>query len=130
MTDELSFQTEILNRLEKIEEKLDRLDTNQDSGAEMEESSGHVRVVGPEGGFGSKEVAELANRADKSGVDASEADGILGTSRKTTLKIMREMAEQWDHLEFRKGRTDGPNQPSVLKKTTTLSDEADPHSVA
>jgi len=72
----------------------------------------NIAIKGEDGGAPSKDIAKIIKESKVGrGVEVARVENILGKSRKTTLSVMRRMANSYDFLKFRKGRG---NKGSIL----------------
>lgn len=97
--------------LQDIVNKLDLvLDEVEEDTAPTVEVSG-IAIKGAGGGPGSEEAANIINESKDKGVERGRVEAITGKSEKPATRIMRVMADEFDHLKFKKGNN---NRPSKL----------------
>jgi hypothetical protein len=95
---------DIVSKLELI---LDEVEEKKDPSVEV---SG-VTLKRVDGGPGSKKVAKIIHESKDEGIERGRVEAITGKSEKPATRIMRVMADEFDHLEFKKGNN---NRPSKL----------------
>jgi hypothetical protein len=95
-----------------LEDILDKLDLIQDEVEEDKEPSVEVSgvTIKKSDGRKTKKVGKIIQESRRDGVERGRVETITGKSEKPVIRIMREIAEQFDYMEFQKGDNNTPSK--------------------
>jgi|GEM_PF-1847777 hypothetical protein len=101
------FEEMFSELLSNQEEILDEV--KEDKEEPMVEVSGIV-IQRANGDPGVPQAAKIIRESKKNGVEKGKVEAITGRSSKPAARIMRTMAEVFDHLKFKKGNNNRPSR--------------------
>jgi hypothetical protein len=106
------MRKEIREGFRQIDKRLQSLEEDVENGYMTQQEKEEIAIKGPGGGPANKEIAKIIKRSKVGrGIETPEVEQIIGKSRKTALRKMREIAREFDWMGYRKR---GGNKADLL----------------